>query len=93
MRYDARAFLEGLYSAAATRTPGVGVGLAPVQPGCHVQTPRGYLVPDDLPGPWWELYEERAAIREYEGGQAREHAEAEALRDVVARMRTESKNP
>ncbi len=32
----------------------------------------------DLPEPRREHYEHRAAVREYEGGQAREHAEAEA---------------
>lgn len=42
---------------------------------------------DDLPGVWRELYEERAAIREYDGGQAREHAEAEALTETIAAMR------
>lgn len=44
--------------------------------------------PADLPEPWRELYEELAAIREYDGGQARDHAEAEALREVLAVMRT-----
>ena len=43
--------------------------------------------PDDLPGAWRELYEERAAIREFDGGQAKEHAEAEAFKEVLARMR------
>lgn len=30
----------------------------------------------------WELYTERAAIREHDGGFSREHAEYVALRDV-----------
>ena len=42
--------------------------------------------PDDLPGDWRIEFEERAAIREYEAGQAREHAEAEALREILSRM-------
>jgi len=42
--------------------------------------------PDDLPDEWRELWHERAAHREYDGGQAREHAEAEALAEVLARM-------
>lgn len=46
------------------------------------------IQPGDLPESWRELYEERAAIREFDGGQAREHAEAEALREIVARMRS-----
>jgi hypothetical protein len=37
---------------------------------------------------WWrELYEERAAIREHDGGTARADAEAGALADCVARWR------
>ena len=32
-------------------------------------------------------FRHRAAIREFDGGQAREHAEAEALQEVVQRMR------
>ena len=41
---------------------------------------------DNLPWDWRCEWLERAAIREFEGGQAREHAEAEALREVVQRM-------
>ncbi len=37
---------------------------------------------------WWEEWTERAAIREYSGGQCREHAEAEALAEIVARLRS-----
>jgi hypothetical protein len=37
------------------------------------------LLNDDL----YELWEERAAIRQYDGGQARELAEALAVLDVV----------
>jgi hypothetical protein len=55
--------------------------------GPYTETARGYLAPEDLPEPWRELYEERAAIREYDGGQAREHAEVEALREILAMMR------
>lgn len=40
----------------------------------------------DLPDDWREYYEERAAIREYDGGQAREHAEAEALQETLRAM-------
>ena len=42
--------------------------------------------PSDLPPEWRVEWEERAAIREYDGGQVREHAEAEALREIVVRM-------
>jgi hypothetical protein len=43
--------------------------------------------PDDLPGDWRVEWEERAAIREYDGGLPRERAEAMALDDVIALMR------
>ncbi len=41
----------------------------------------------DLPGDWHCEFEERAAIREYDGHQAREHAEAEAFCEILERMR------
>ena len=41
----------------------------------------------DLPADWRIEWEERAAVREYDGGQCREHAEAEALAEIVERMR------
>jgi TubC N-terminal docking domain len=43
--------------------------------------------PADLPSEWQELWGERAAIMEYDGGLPRERAEAEALKDVLERMR------
>ena len=46
-----------------------------------------YWTPDDLPGDWRCEFEERAAIREYDGMQAREHAEAEAFCEILARMK------
>lgn len=49
--------------------------------------------PDDLSDPWRAWYEERAAIREYDGGQAREHAEADALRETIDTMRTAGEHP
>ena len=39
---------------------------------------------------WWE---ERAAIREFEGGQTRVAAEQDALRDVEAALREGRKGP
>ncbi|MCP4251652.1 MAG: hypothetical protein GY778_31835 [bacterium] len=50
--------------------------------------PAAVITPDDLPAEWRVEWEERAAIREFDAGQAREHAEAEALQEVIARMRT-----
>lgn len=46
-----------------------------------------YRTPGDLPPDWRCEFEERAAIREYDGGQAREHAEAEAFTEILTRMR------
>lgn len=57
-----------------------------------IETPAGYLAPSDLPEEWHEFYEERAAIREFDGHQPREHAEAEALREVVAKMRAQGRD-
>ena len=53
----------------------------------------GIAGPDDLPGDWRVEFEERASIREYDGGQAREHAEAQALREIVERMRSAGEYP
>ena len=38
------------------------------------------LTPGELPASWYEEWDERAATREYDGGQEREQAELEALR-------------
>ena len=43
--------------------------------------------PDDLPGDWRVEFEERAAIKEYDGGLPRERAEAEALAEIVTQMK------
>ncbi len=43
--------------------------------------------PEHLLAFWREQYEERAAIREFHGNQARGHAEAEALQEIVEHMR------
>ena len=45
------------------------------------------LTVGDLPPDWRIEWEERAAIREFDAGQVREHAEAEAFGEIVARMR------
>lgn len=41
----------------------------------------------DLPADWHLLWDERAAIMEYDGGLPRERAEALALAGIIARMR------
>jgi len=43
--------------------------------------------PDDLPGDLRVEFEERAAIKEYDGGMPRERAEAEALAEIADLMR------
>jgi len=42
---------------------------------------------DDLPPDWHFLWDERAAIMEYDGGLPRERAEAEALAAILRLMR------
>jgi hypothetical protein len=49
--------------------------------------------PDDLPPDWRLFWEERAAVREYDGGLPREHAEAAALADTLGEMRRHGIDP
>ena len=49
--------------------------------------PTDIITPDELPPVWREFYEHRAAIREFDGGQAREHAEAEAFKETIRAWR------
>jgi hypothetical protein len=44
------------------------------------------MAPDDLPADWHLVWDERAAIMEYDGGLPREQAEARALAEVVRSM-------
>lgn len=52
------------------------------EPADHV----AIITPADLPVDWWVLWDELAAIREYDGGCPRERAEALALTDVLKAM-------
>ena len=81
-RFDAAAFL------AALTAPRDNVQWSEAGPGAAVTEVLG---PDNLPGDWRIEFEERAAVREYDGGQAREHAEAEAFTEILARMRAAAK--
>ena len=45
------------------------------------------VTPADLPPDWHFLWDERAAIMEYDAGLPRERAEAEALDDILRQMR------
>ena len=42
--------------------------------------------PSNLPVEWWQLWDERAAIMEYDGNLPRERAEALALDDILNQM-------
>ena len=72
MAYDAVAFLEGL------------IGQAPA----HAQHRTYFSVahPRALPAEWWQLWDQRAAIMEYDGNLPRERAEALALDDILKQM-------
>src|SRR5262245_34934189 len=43
--------------------------------------------PADLPSEWFLIWDERAAIMEFDGGATRERAEHDALLDVIKQMR------
>lgn len=53
----------------------------------------GTVTTADLPADWHFLWDERAAIMEYDGGLPRERAEAMALADVLQRMRRAGRRP
>jgi hypothetical protein len=50
------------------------------------ESPVPAIGPDDLPADWHLLWDERAAIMEYDGGMPREQAEFLALADVLRAM-------
>jgi hypothetical protein len=50
-------------------------------------TPAINTTPADLPAEWFLMWDERAAIREYDGGLPRERAEALALAEILEKMR------
>ncbi|MCG3136718.1 MAG: hypothetical protein HJJLKODD_00554 [Phycisphaerae bacterium] len=49
----------------------------------RISEPELTITPEQLSEYWRERWSERAAIREFDGGQAREHAEAEALKEII----------
>jgi hypothetical protein len=51
------------------------------------------VIPDDLPPEWHFLWDERAAIMEYNAGLPRERAEALALTDILNLMHNTGHNP
>jgi hypothetical protein len=44
------------------------------------------ITPSELPPDWHFLWDERAAIMEHDGNLPREHAEAQALLDILRQM-------
>jgi hypothetical protein len=56
-----------------------------------LQSLFGMQVSEDLPPEWAEEYEERAAILEYDGGLAREDAEAQALQEISEGIKANTK--
>lgn len=51
--------------------------------------PTPEVDPSDLPADWFVVWDERAAIMEYDGQMSRERAEFFALRDVMKQMNDE----
>ena len=83
MAFDALSFLESLFRADPVADPAVVPSVAPA-----ADTALPELTPDDLPSEWRAEFEERAAIREYDGDMPRELAEHYALLDVLKMMKT-----
>lgn len=54
-------------------------------------TPGGPLTPAGLPPEWLDRYEERAGIRQYDGGMGRAAAESAAFADVLDLMNSTTK--
>ena len=85
MAYNAVAYLESLFTTPAAPA-GRGVGTALLTPPSVTDSGIG---PDDLPGDWRCIFEERAAIMEYHGELPRELAEVKALAETVRMMEAE----
>ena len=84
MSYNVAEFLESLYRPA---TEGVQI---PTVSATEVPTLR--VTPEDLPAEWHFIWDERAAIMEFDGGLPREQAEAEALAATLAEMKAVAEN-
>ena len=68
--------------------------LPPWSAGPKSSTPVPRMVrPGDLPADWHFLWDERAAIMEYDGELPRERAEALALAEVVREMEQAGVSP
>ena len=83
MVFNAVAYLESLFTAPAEPVGNAVDVILPISPAL---TDQG-IGPDDLPGDWRCVFEERAAIMEDHGELPRELAEAKALDETVRMMR------
>ena len=77
MSYDVVALLDDLFDRTGDED---GIESPEVQVS-HT------IGPEALPMDWRIEWEKRAAIMEYDGGLTREHAESEALKDILRQMR------
>jgi hypothetical protein len=73
-----RALIRARKSAVLALAMGLGV--------------RPEMLSTELPADWYLLWDERAAIREYDGGFPREKAESLALEDILLLMRLAGRN-
>lgn len=71
-----------LIGMAKAAFAGLGSGLTLVSLSSKQRTGT----PDDLPPDWREMYEERAAVLEFDGGLRRERAEYLALLDIKRQL-------
>ncbi len=85
MAFNAVAYLESLFTASEEPIGNAAEAILPIS---QALTDRG-IGPDDLPGDWRCVFEERAAIMEYHGELPRELAEAKALAETVRMMEAE----
>jgi len=85
MKYNAVAFLEGLFQHPGGTAAGDGpVAGADALPSASADVA---VTGTTLPPEWHLLWDERAAIMECEGGLPREQAEAAALAEITERIR------
>lgn len=80
MEFDAKEFLTALFVEAGELSP-----VPEVEPDERLSAAP--TCPSELPSDWREEFEERAAIREYDGGQCRAGADRDAFQEITARVR------
>jgi len=85
MRFNVITFLENLFKPSVT-PPGTIDSCVQKDLAIFPEHLPG-ITPVDLPPDWHFLWDERAAIMEYDGGMTTERAEAEALKDILRQMR------